>query len=73
LPLIYTPLLERNTDGIIIPAAASVILLDDKKTYEVELAENIFFSNKKELTSDDVIFTIEKIQDPAIKSPYYSN
>ncbi len=70
LPLIYSSLLKRNDYGEIIPSIASVKLSEDKKIYTLNLDKNIKFSDGENLTADDVIFTIKKIQDPLIRSPY---
>lgn len=39
----------------------------------IELKENIFFSNGKELTADDVKATVELLQDKRFQYPYISN
>ncbi len=70
LPLIYSSLIQRDNLGNIIPSIASVSLSEDKKVYTVELKKNIYFSDGKNLSADDVIFTIKKIQDPFIRSPH---
>ncbi len=72
LPLIYSPLLKRDTNGQLVSNVATVTLLEDKKTYLVKLKKNVYFSNNQLLSSDDVIFTIKTIQDPLIKSPLAS-
>ena len=43
------------------------------KGYRVRLKENLTWSNGQKLTSDDVIFTLQKLQDPQTASPYFSN
>jgi len=43
------------------------------KIWDVRLKENIFWSDGEKLTSDDVIFTIQKIQDSDTKSPLFSS
>ncbi|TSC59885.1 MAG: Uncharacterized protein LiPW15_553 [Parcubacteria group bacterium LiPW_15] len=43
------------------------------KVYKVRLKENLTWSNGQKLTSDDVIFTLQKLQDPQTASPYFSN
>lgn len=70
LPFIYSSVLQRDNDGSIIPAAGSVELSEDKKIYTISLDKDILFSDGKNLTADDVLFTIKKIQDPFIRSPY---
>ena len=44
-------------------------ILEDGKVFEFELKENIFWQDGKPITADDVIFTIESIKNPAVKSP----
>lgn len=39
------------------------------QSWNVRLKENLFWSDGEKLTSDDVIFTVQKIQDPDAKSP----
>ena len=43
------------------------------KGYRVRLKENLTWSNGQKLTSDDIIFTLQKLQDPQTASPYFSN
>jgi peptide/nickel transport system substrate-binding protein len=43
---------------------------DDGRTYVLKLKEELLWSNGQPLTSDDVIFTIETVQDPDARSPY---
>ena len=53
--------------------ADNVTPSQDAKTWDVRLKENIFWSDGEKLTSDDVIFTIQKIRDPETKSPLFSS
>ncbi len=43
---------------------------DDGRTYVLKLKEELLWSNDQPLTSDDVIFTIETVQDSQARSPY---
>ncbi|MFH0712436.1 MAG: ABC transporter substrate-binding protein [Candidatus Jorgensenbacteria bacterium] len=43
---------------------------DEGRTYVLKLKEGLLWSNGQPLTSDDVIFTIETIQNPDARSPY---
>ncbi len=45
----------------------------DGKTWKVRLQEGILWSDDEKLTSDDVIFTVQRIQDPDSKSPLAPN
>ncbi len=44
--------------------ADKIELSKDGRTWDVRLKENLHWQDGEKLTSDDVIFTIEKIQDP---------
>ncbi len=70
--IIYESLLEKNEFGKLKENIASFSLSDSKKIYSLKLRKDIFWSDGKNLDADDVIFTIEKIQDPLIRSPYLS-
>ncbi len=71
--LVYSSLLERDEEGKIIPGIVYYSISDEGKVYNLILDDDIYFSNGKKLTVDDIIFTIKKIQDPLLKSPYYGN
>ena len=43
------------------------------RTWNVRLKENLVWSNNVKLTSDDVIFTVQTIQNPESQSPFFSN
>jgi len=45
----------------------------DGKTYTLKLKEGLAWSNGVPLTSDDVIFTIEAVEDPESRSPLAKN
>ncbi len=49
--------------------ADKIELAEDGRTWKVRLKENLRWQDGEKLTSDDVIFTIEKIQDPQTSSP----
>jgi peptide/nickel transport system substrate-binding protein len=53
--------------------AASVTASPDMRTWNVRLKENITWQDGQKLTSDDVIFTVQKIQDPTANSPLYAS
>lgn len=51
--------------------ADSITLSPDDRTYTVHLKQNVFWSDGQKLTADDVIFTVQAIQDPNSGSPLY--
>ncbi len=72
--LIYSGLIKVNSSGELVPdLAESYSISDDGLTYTFVLKDNIYFHDGVKVTVDDVIFTIEKAQDPSLKSPRESN
>lgn len=72
--LLYAGLMKVNGKGEIVPdLAESFSLSDDGRTYTFKIRENAVFHDNKPITADDVVFTIEKVKDPNIKSPFASN
>ncbi len=49
--------------------ADTIATSSDGRTWKVRLKENLRWQDNAKLTSDDVIFTIEKIQDPESQAP----
>lgn len=72
--LVYSGLLKVNSQGQLIPdLAQSYSLSNDSLTYTFILKDNIYFHDGQRVTADDILFTIEKAQDPALKSPRQLN
>lgn len=72
--LLFSGLMRLSEEGIIAPdLAESVTVSDDGLTYNIVLRQGLKFHDGSELAADDVIFTIERIQDPALKSPLRAN
>lgn len=67
--LIYSGLLRATPTGLQPDLAKSITTSEDGKTYDVVIKENAEFHDGTPVTADDVIFTIEKINDPVINSP----
>jgi peptide/nickel transport system substrate-binding protein len=71
--LIYSGL-TKFEDGAIVPdIAKSWDISADGLTYTFNLKDNVYFQDGKPLRAEDVVFTIQKIQDPTIKSPRRSD
>jgi ABC-type transport system substrate-binding protein len=72
--LIFSGLMKYDGQGQIIPdLAKNYELKEDGKVYEFYLKENLFWQDGSPLTAEDVIFTIETIQNPDYKSPFRAN
>jgi len=69
--LIYSGLMRKNADGSITPDLAQKYdMSSDGLTYTFTLKNKIFFQNGNPITADDVIFTINEVKDPTLKSPH---
>jgi peptide/nickel transport system substrate-binding protein len=67
--LIYSGLMRKDGNNNFIPDLAEKYeISEDGKTYTFILKKGLTFHDKKPLTTEDIVFTIEKIKDPAIKS-----
>lgn len=67
--LVFSGLLRADTDGTLTPDLAEKYEISpDGLTYTVTLRNDAKFQDGTPLTADDVIFTIQKAQDPDIKS-----
>ena len=72
--LVYSGLLRATPEGTLIPdLAESYTLSEDGLTYTFVLREDAVFHDKRPVTADDVVFTMEKAKDPALKSPKRAN
>lgn len=68
--LVYSGLMRKNSEGEFIPdLAESFTISPDGTNYTFIIKKNVKFHNGTKITADDIIFTIEKIKDPIIKSP----
>ena len=72
--LIYSGLMRKNSDGTLTPDLAEKYEVSkDGLTYTFTLKNEIYFHDEKPVGADDVVFTINKIKDPVIKSPKRGN
>ena len=68
--LIYSGLLKSGPDNTLVnDLAESYDVSSDGLTYTFILKDNIYFQDGVKVTTDDIEFTINKIQDSTIKSP----
>ncbi len=72
--LVYSGLLRATPTGGYKPdLAASYVVSSDGKIYTFTLREGVTFHDGTPVTSADVAYTIQKAQDPALKSPLRAN
>lgn len=68
--LIYSGVMRLGTDGTLEEdLAKSLTISDDGLVYNIVLNDNARFHDGTPVLADDVITTIARVQDPAIKSP----
>lgn len=68
--LIFSGLMKYDLQNKLqLDLAKEYKILEDGKVYEFTLKENLVWQDSQPLTADDVIFTIETIQNAEIKSP----
>jgi len=68
--LVYSGLMRKDPTGALIPDLAEKYeMSEDGLSYTFTLRNDLYFHNNQPLTIDDVIFTIEQIKDPVLKSP----
>jgi peptide/nickel transport system substrate-binding protein len=74
-PVIPASDADRDLSRLIFSSLAdladSIKRSDDGKTWRVRLKENLLWQDGQKLTADDVIFTVETIQNPESRSPLY--
>jgi len=72
-PLFFSALMKYDSQGKLIgDLAENYSISDDGKTYDLTLKKNIKWQDGKPLTIDDVIFTLQTIQNSEYKSPLWA-
>ncbi len=72
--LIYSGLLKATPEGALIEdLTESYTVSNDGLVYEFKIKEDAVFHDGERVTTDDVIFTINKALDPALKSSQRAN
>ncbi len=68
--LVYSGLIHKEADGSFTPdIAQNYTVSNDELTYTFTIAPKMRFSDGTAVTSKDVVYTIQTIQNPATKSP----
>jgi len=72
--LIFSGLMKYDENLNIVPDLAERYETEGEgEIYKFYLKENLFWQDNKPITADDVIFTIQTIQNPDFKSPLQAN
>jgi len=68
--LLFSGLMKYNEKGKLVNDLIKEYRIEeDEKTFEISLKDDIFWHDGKPLTADDVIFTVNLVQDPQYQSP----
>ncbi|KKQ76215.1 MAG: hypothetical protein US98_C0045G0003 [Parcubacteria group bacterium GW2011_GWC1_38_6] len=68
--ILFSGLMKYDNNGDLVPELAQGYkILEGGKAFEVTLKENLSWQDGDALTANDVLFTIETIQNPDYKSP----
>jgi peptide/nickel transport system substrate-binding protein len=72
--LIFETLVETTPEGDIVPGLAHTWQIsDDGLQYTFQLQPGVRFHNGREMTAEDVKYSIERVADPATASPRLNN
>jgi len=72
--LIYSGLMRKDMKGnMILDLAEKYEISKDNLSYTFTLKQNIYFHDNKPVTVEDIIFTINEVKNPIIKSPRKAN
>lgn len=72
--LLFSGLMKYDDKGLLkTDIAENYEILDSGKTYIFHISKNVFWHDGKQLTANDVVFTINAFQDPSYKSPLSLN
>lgn len=72
--LVYSGLMRLSPDGGLVPdLAESITVSEDGLTYNILLRQDGRFHDGTPVTAKDVVFTMQLIQDPDLKSPLRGN
>ncbi|MBI1838798.1 MAG: hypothetical protein HYR95_00635 [Candidatus Colwellbacteria bacterium] len=76
-PVIPTTEIDRDISRLVYSSvtevAESIKRSDDDKTYNIRLKEGVAWHDGEILTADDIIFTLDTIQNPEARSPLYAS
>ena len=76
-PVMPTTEVDRDIARVVFSSVSeisdSIKHSEDGKTWNVRIKENIFWHDGERLTADDIIFTLEVIQDPDSRSPLHAS
>ncbi len=67
--LVYSGLMKYDGDKLVPDIAQDYAISDDGLKYTFKIRPDVYFHDGSKLTTEDIAFTIQKIQNPLLKSP----
>ena len=67
--ILYAGIMTYGENNKPTPELAKSIETEDYRSFEVTLKDDIYWSDGEKITTDDIIFTVEKVQNRSIQSP----
>ena len=67
--IIYSGLMKYQNEEIITDIAEKYSVTDDGLKYNFKIRPNVYFHDGSLLTTEDIAYTIQQIQNPMLKSP----
>lgn len=68
--LVYSGLMRKSADGtVVLDLASGYEISDDGLLYTFTIKEGAVFHDGEPVTADDIVFTVDTVKDPNIKSP----
>lgn len=71
--LIFSGLIKNKDGQLMLDLAKDYTVAEDGRVYDFLLREDIFWHDGQRVSSDDVVFTVQTIQNPEYKSPLRVN
>lgn len=72
--LVYSSLYQYDANGVLVPdLVVGLEISEDKKEYTFKIRNDVRWHNGERLTVEDVVYTVETIQNPAFRSPLRSS
>jgi peptide/nickel transport system substrate-binding protein len=72
--LLFMSLMTYDSKGQLVGEIAKSLSIDTTgKVYTMVINNNIYWQDNKPLTSEDILYTIQLIQNPDVKSPLFSS
>ena len=69
--LIYSGLMKAKPDGTLVPDLAQEYTVSDNGVTYTFILRDTYFHDGERVTADDVLYTIDQIQNPVIQSPQF--